>query len=167
MRPRWKRHFPPDGAPAQREIEQWTVGRKAPTGLERIKPAAVVERRAALHVHPIHSNRATQRREIRHRVGAGASRESEPAVQDPIPDVRRRHRIIHESQRLVVVHLAKRDVDRKLRRQRVSSIRRIGIGVERMDVPGKAALCVRLIGDIGVRRDEARRGGVGVRRVPG
>ena len=108
----------PTSRPVEREGEQRAVRGERPARLERREPGAVVELRARAHEHAVHPDRAAQRGEVRHRVGPGAGREAEAAVEQPVPDLGR-DAVIAEPHDLDVVHLAERDVHRQRVRQRV------------------------------------------------
>jgi hypothetical protein len=129
------------------------------------------------HEHPAQPHRAVQGGVVCHRVGARPGGNPEAAIEQPVPDGARGQGVA-EAERLVVVDRAEGHVPREADGiaggeaghgigGEVPRLRRLGHGVEGMDVAHEPALGAGQAGNGRVRRSQAGGRGVDVAGVVG
>src|ERR1700757_2856686 len=98
-----KLHFSANGLTAQRKSKQGSVGGEGPPAFHILQPRVNLQRALGnLHVNTIKAHRAPLRGKIRHGVSSRRGRQAKAAVQESVPDARRRL-VVAEAQDLNVV----------------------------------------------------------------
>src|SRR6202008_4335826 len=89
-----KIQFLSDRLAAESETQQWAVGCKCVSALERIKPCCCTRRISGnTGIDASQANRPTKRGIIRHSVRARSCRQTKSAIEQAVPD-RRGHAVI-------------------------------------------------------------------------
>src|SRR5919201_1549599 len=116
-----------------RELSEKSLARQSPAGR---------------HVDAVQTHGTAEARVIRHRIGAGAGGDLEPAVEKAIPDGSA-GLVIRETDDLVVIDLSQRGIDRQLVGDR-RVVNRIDVCLEWMRVRDERMLLMRHVPNGGV-----------------